>query len=117
MTTYPAVVSRTAGPYHATVTWTLTGTGTGLPVAMPGYRLRSITIKGTFNSGTVTVLGGNDDAQAETAVGIKDRSGSAISTAAAAFYGLPDAPQWLYPSATAATSIIVTAYYERSIGA
>lgn len=113
--TINAVINRTVGSHHALVTWTLVGASQGNPVQMEGYRLRSITIGGSYNAGTVTILGGNDDTQTDTAVGIKDRSGTAISNTTAAFYQIPEAPNWLYPSATAATSVVVRAYYERLV--
>lgn len=116
-TVFLAVVARNADPYHAVVTWTLTGAGVGNPIAMPGYRLRTISAVGTFNSGTLTVLGGNDDAQADTGVGVVDQSNTAISATSNKMFGIQNAPAWIYPSATAATSIVVRAYYERSIGA
>lgn len=82
---------------------------------MPGYRLKSINVAGTFG-GAVTVMAKNSDDQSDTAVGLKDRSGSAISDTGAAFHGIPEQPQWIYPVAASGVSIVVvTAYYERLV--
>lgn len=106
-------ISRSGDLYHATAQWTLTASQTGEAVAMPGYRLKSITASGTFG-GAVTVMAQNADDQSDTAVGLKDRSGSAISDTTAAFHGIPEQPQWIYPAAASGvSSVVVTAYYER----
>lgn len=98
--------------YRSSVSWTLASGQSGAPFDTDGWELESLVITGTFNTGTVTVQAANDDAAANSA-GLKDRSNSAISTTAAAFYGLPDNARWVWPVATTVTGVIVDLFLTR----
>lgn len=110
MTVAPTI-SR--GMNRAVVTWVLTASETGSPIDMPSYRLRSVTIFGTFG-GAVTIQGGNDEGFADTPLGLKDRSGSAISDTSAALHQIPEELLWIQPvAASGVSSVTVRAFYQR----
>jgi len=95
----------------ARVSWTLTSGQTGTAQNMPGWRLRSIVTSGAFG-GAITVMAANDDAHANAA-GLKDRGGSAISDTAAAFHGIPEDAQFIWPVAATGAAATIDAYYTR----
>lgn len=103
----------TRAGYHMTVSWSgLTGGNSGQPFNTDGWRLVSIGITGTFGA-DVTISAANDEAGSNT-VGLKDRTGTAISASAAGFYGAPDTPLWLFPVAAAGVNnVTVDAHFER----
>ena len=88
-----------------TVLWeTLTATNNaGSLVTLPGYRLESVQMIGTFG-GAVTMHGTNDSAGSATVVPLKDSAGSAITTTAAAGFGVAGQMRYVQPKAAAGVS-------------
>ena len=88
-----------------TALWeTLTATNNvGSLVTLPGYKLESVQMIGTFG-GAVTMHGTNDSAGAATVVPLKDSTGTAISTTAAAGFGVSGQMRHVQPKAAAGVS-------------
>ena len=113
MATITAQIDRSADDGTVVVLWeTLTATNNaGSLVKLPGYTLQSIQAIGTFG-GAVTMHGTNDSAGAAAVVPLKDSAGSAISTTAAAMFGVAGQMAYVQPKAAAGVGDVdVYAFY------
>lgn len=109
----PTIV-RNAG--YVVVHWlNLGGTNntSGKFVQMPGFKLRSVQLLGSFG-GAVAIVGTNDNAGAP-AVTLKDHSGNPVCVTSAGTYQIAAPTKWVAPIAAGGVSNVdVLAVYERA---
>lgn len=88
-------------------TWTITAANdTGLPECAPQFPVKTVTMTGTWNAGTILLEGSNDGT---TYVTLNDPNGNALSFTADKTEAVLENPLYVRPRASVAvTSVVVT---------
>jgi len=98
--TFPVTASGASDDGSVKVlTWAGIGNAdTGVPVSIPKFADKTVTITGTFAAATVVLQGTNDPATEW--LPLTDPQGNAISKSAAAMEAVTENPLWIRPAVT-----------------
>jgi len=97
--TFPVTVTGASDDGSVKVlTWSgLSTADTGIPVSIPKFADKTVTITGTFAAATIALQGSND---ATNWFSLTDPQGNAISKTAAAIEAVTENPLWIRPAVT-----------------